>query len=221
MSAKTSLLSVILLSALTDSAWAQIVTFSFTGAAGNESSFAPDSQPVGATVGSMTRGSGLTADTTAGTFNSSSWTTGLSADANDYYTFSITPHSGISMSLTRLELDERRSASGIRNWSVRSSLDSFGSDLALFSVPDDISTRTDQAVALNSAFGSLTSSLEFRIYGFAAESGSGTWRIDNVQLSGTLTAVPEPHEYALAASLGLLGFAGYRRWMLRHGTARV
>jgi hypothetical protein len=31
----------------------------------------------------------------------------------------------------------------------------------------------------------------------------------------TVTAVPEPHEYALAAGLGLFGFAAHRRFSLK------
>jgi hypothetical protein len=37
----------------------------------------------------------------------------------------------------------------------------------------------------------------------------GTWRFDNVEISGTV--VPEPHEYAALAGLGLIGFAAWRR----------
>lgn len=194
---------------------AQIVTFSFTGALGNEASFAPDAQPTGAVVSSMSRGSGLTPSTTADTFNSSAWTTAASIDFSDYYTFTITPDPGYFMTLSSLQLDERRSGTGIRSWAVRSSLDSFSSNLSLFSVPDDTSVRTAQTTSFSSAFESLTSGVELRLYGFSAESGSGTWRIDNVQVSGSLTAAPEPHEYALVASLGLVGFAAYRRWSER------
>jgi hypothetical protein len=32
---------------------------------------------------------------------------------------------------------------------------------------------------------------------------------------GGISVVPEPHEYALMAALGLIGFAGFRRWRQR------
>ncbi|MBM3833589.1 MAG: hypothetical protein FJ403_10030 [Verrucomicrobia bacterium] len=212
---KTSLIFLISIASLIRSGPAQIVTFSFTGSAGDETSFAADAQPANGSVSSMSRGLGLTATTSAGTFNAKSWTTGSAIGSDDYYAFSITPNSGAHLTLTSLVMDERRSSSGIRNWSVRSSLDSFASDLASFSVPDNDDTRTGQSTALGSAFQNLTASVEFRVYAFSAESGTGTWRIDNVVLNGTLTSTPEPHEYAAVAGVALLGFAAYRRFQLR------
>ena len=199
---------------------AQIVVFSFNGAAGNELTLAPDAQPTFATVDSMSRGSGLTASSSAGTFSSSAWTTGSSPEVSDYYSFSITPIDGTLLTLSSLTLDERRSSTGIRDWSVRSSLDNFAADLSHFTVPDDANTRIDQATQLGSSFQSILAGLEFRIYGYNAESGAGTWRIDNVKLSGSysFSAVPEPQEYALVVGAGLFAFAvvrksgWWRRW---------
>jgi hypothetical protein len=157
-----------------------LVTYSFPNSAGSEASFPADAQPANATASTMTRGTGLTPTAAAGAFSADSWTTAASIDANDYFTFSLNPNAGFSMTLTQLILDERRSGTGIRNWSVRSSLNSFSSDLAVFSVPDDTATRTLQTIDLTAAFTGLTSLLEFRIYGYAAEGPTGTWRIDSV-----------------------------------------
>jgi len=37
---------------------------------------------------------------------------------------------------------------------------------------------------------------------------------------GSITIVPEPHEYGLMAGLGLAGFAAYRRWRLHSSNVR-
>ncbi len=169
---------------------ATISTFNFDGAAGNEAIYAPHTQTAGVTVGSISRGSGLTPSASAGTFSASGWTTAASRDANDYYDFSVSVEAGYVLDLDRLELDERRSATGIRAWSIFSSLDGFSTALATFAVADNASTRTDQGVNLGSAFGALTGAVNFRIYGYESESGAGTWRVDNVELLGAISKVP-------------------------------
>jgi hypothetical protein len=75
---------------------------------------------------------------------------------------------------------------GIRIWSLRSSLDGFTTDLAMFLVPDDANART-HVIPLGPAFGSFTAPVELRIYGYGAEASTGTWRLDNVKLNGFTT----------------------------------
>jgi len=161
-----------------------VARFSFTGAAGNEATFAADlADPALATTPMMSRGIGVTPATSADGFSASAWTTAATRDANDFYSFTVAPGAGKAMNLRALQLDERRSATGIRSWSVRSSLDGFASDIAVFAVPDDTSTRTETA-QLPAQFHDLTAAVEFRIFGFQSEATSGTWRIDNAALIG-------------------------------------
>ena len=189
---------------------AQIITYSFTGSAGNEATFAADSQPGNAIAGDMGRGTGVSPSSAAGTFSANAWSTG-GLDLDDFFTFSLTPNPGFKMTLTQVQMDERRSGTGIRDWSLRSSLDSFASDIgAVFSVPDNTSTRTDQSIDLTGGlFDDLSSAIEFRVYGYNAEAGSGTWRLDNVELFGTITPVPEISG-TVWVSLGLGGFCMWR-----------
>jgi cysteine-rich repeat protein len=160
------------------------VTFSFTGAAGHEPAVAADTTPATlAAAPTMTRGPGIAPSAAGNTFSAINWSlAGL--DATDYFSFTVTPATGLVMNLFVLELDERRSGTGIRNWSIRSSLDGFTTDLATFAVPNDTATRTDQRLLLGPAFRGLTTAVEFRIYGFNSGAAGGTWRIDNVQLGG-------------------------------------
>jgi len=161
-------------------------TYTFTDAIGNEATFESDNQPNNGTLSAMNRGTGLTPKKAKNTFNAQNWSTGT-LDMTDYYSLTIQPNCGFEMTLTSLTLDSRRSNKSIRNWSIRSSLDDFATDLKTFNVPDDTNLRNDQTITLNASFGNLTSPVEFRIYGFNAEAGTGTWRIDNVDINGNIT----------------------------------
>ncbi|MEN8219925.1 MAG: hypothetical protein ABFS56_26965 [Pseudomonadota bacterium] len=67
----------------------------------------------------------------------------------DYYSFTIQPNCGLEMTLTSLTLDEKRSSKGIRNWTIRSSLDDFATDLKTFNLPDNTKLRNDQTITLD------------------------------------------------------------------------
>src|SRR5688500_16632104 len=71
-----------------------VVTCSFSGSAGNQTSEPADANPANGTAGAISRGSGLTASAGADSINSSGFTTGSSIDANDYYTLTISADAG-------------------------------------------------------------------------------------------------------------------------------
>ncbi|HEY0993707.1 MAG TPA: DUF4215 domain-containing protein [Kofleriaceae bacterium] len=163
-----------------------VAQFSFTGATGNEVKLAASfADPALAAPPVMSRGTGLTPSIAIDAFSASAWTTASTRDPDDFYSFTVAPSAGHSMNLRALQLDERRSSTGIRRWSVRSSLDGFATDLAAFNVPDNTATRTETA-QLPAQFHGVTTPIEFRIFGFKAEAAGGTWRIDNVELIGGL-----------------------------------
>jgi hypothetical protein len=179
------------------------VIYTFTGSLGSQASEPADSQPVGALFADITRGAGLTPNAGADSINSVGFTTG-GLDPTEYYQFIATPDASYAMDLTSLEFSERRSATGIHAFEIRSSLDGFTASLYTFAVPDDTLTRRHN-VALGAAFQDLMSAVTFRVYGYLAEAGTGSWRLgiagggDNPQgfaanfvVSGDLTQVPEP-----------------------------
>lgn len=173
--------------------YSQIVTYSFTGAAGSETTLAPDAQPPNGTASNMSRGTGINPSASImGAFASTGFTTNTIIDLADYYSFNIQANNCFQLSITQIQLDERRTLTGIRNWSVRSSLDNFMADIATFAVPDNDLTRTNQTVNLV-GFSNLIQNVEFRIYGYAAEAAAGNWRIDNVRIFGSITSqTPSP-----------------------------
>jgi len=188
-----------------------ISEFSFDISIGIEATIAPDSQPDNAVVSDFSRGSGINSVFGSGTFPGNSWTLASTLDPNDYFSVTLSPNSGFSLDLTSIVFDERRSGTGIREWSLFSSADNFATGITSVSVPDNTDTRTQNTVNLGSSFTGLTDTTEFRWYGFSAESGVGTWRLDNVVLNGSITAVPEPSTYALATAVVLIGFGIVRR----------
>jgi hypothetical protein len=195
---------------------AQLVLYSFDGAGGNETGFSSSLHAEHAIVGDITRGSGLGVSSGANAFSAKSWSTGV-LDGNDYFGFSLSPDVGYQLSLSVFEIDERRSGLGIGEWTVRTSLDGFTSDLSPgpISVPDNTNIRSGQRLDFDEAtYSGITEGLDFRIYGYEAEGSAGTWRIDNLELFGEITAVPEPASWLAGVGMGLLaiGMGIRKRW---------
>lgn len=211
---------------------ADLIRFNFTGAAGNQASTAATLIDPNVTATDLVRGSGLTPETTTNSINSSAWTTGSAIDVNDYYGFSLAPTAGNVMTITGISFGERRSLTGIRTFELRSSMDNFTAAIAgsVTSIPDDVSIR-NQTIAVGAVFANLPASVSFRIYGYNAEGGTGTWRLQNhpsfsgLLVDGTTSAasaaVPEPA--TALACLGLIGSWVLGSWRLRrlgHSIAR-
>lgn len=136
-------------------------------------------------------------------YNVSNWST--NSTLGNYFSFSITPNAGYKMTLDSIQLDERRSNTGIGNWQIRSSLDNFASSIATFNVPDNAGWRSDQTANLSSLFANLNNSVQFRIYGYNSESAAGTWRVDDVMVNGSVAANNVPEPLTILGSLTAVG----------------
>ena len=109
------------------------------------------------------------------------WTTNPQIDTTDFFYFSISVDSSFSFLLDSIEISYRRSLSGIRRFAVYYSLNyDFSSPVFAdsFIVTDDddehLVTLKNFSVSIN-----YQDTLYFRLYGYLAESGSGTWRIND------------------------------------------
>jgi hypothetical protein len=213
-----SVVGLVLSSALSASA-AVLANWDFTGEPGTQAVTVVDTTDASITASDISRGIGLVVqDTGANSMNARGWTTAASRDADDYYQFAVTLSGAGTMTITNVSLAERRSGTGIRTWALLSSLDSYATPIATVGVPDDTNIR-DQSIPLSTGFDNLTGTVTFRLYGYAAEAATGTWRLQNNTTSGGLTVsgyveVPEPASLAsIAAGVALL--------LLRRRRARV
>src|SRR5450756_525466 len=128
---------------------------------------------------------GLGSSIVSGAFNSGTeyygeggWPTGA-IDLNAYTEFTLTAGAGYYLSLTNVSLVQRRSSTGSagagpNQWSIRSSLDNYASDITSGSMTSAYVTYT---VTLPAAFQSIPSNVTFRVYGYnTAISSGGTSR---------------------------------------------
>ena len=102
------------------------------------------------------------------------------ADLSAYFTFSVAVSNGCELVPTRLTFTDQASSSGAKNWQVRSSLDGFAAALGSGTTHTSFASNTVNFSGLSLTNGSAV----FRIYGTNATQASGTWRLDNLRLSG-------------------------------------
>src|ERR1700704_1577072 len=72
--------------------WGQVLSWNFTGAAGNEASITVTTKNANLSTSSVTRGSGLAASALANAFSSSAWNVtsqALAISGNKYFQFTV------------------------------------------------------------------------------------------------------------------------------------
>jgi hypothetical protein len=155
-----------------------LATWVLTSATGNQASTAASGLQGGVTAGALTRSSGLTAVSGAGSINSSNWATSAQPDTTKYYTFSITPPAGCTLTLSAASVDAKASSTGPASAALGTSNDAYGATQA-------VSTSAATAVSLH--VNAVTTAVELRVYGYAASATTGTFRIQNtLSLTGAI-----------------------------------
>jgi len=151
---------------------AQILTFDFAGLAGNEVSATSNTNDPNISTSTITRGSGLTASNNGDRFNATSWATGNIANAiagNNYMEFTITPNSGCNFSISSIFIQLKRSGTGPREITLRSSVDGFSTDL---NGPFLINDNTNlQSFTFTFTQNNITTATSYRIYMWSEASG--------------------------------------------------
>jgi len=132
---------------------------------------------------------------------------------NDYISFVVTASSGWVLNLNggSMTFDFASGANNKAvNWAVRSSVDSYGADIATGSTTS--TTFSQGTASLTTSYDNL-STITFRIYGWTPDNQDLLF--DNIILNGVV-AVPEPVNVALAVfGLSVVGAGVGRRIYLR------
>jgi hypothetical protein len=189
--------------------------YEFTDVKNNTGKTDPTPPPVveGITFGRFVASVAVSANSTAGArFSFTNWDLGAvnGSDAftgainlNKYYEVIITPQTNYIVDLDSIAFTLQRSGTGIRQYSVRSSVDGFASNLPAKIYPasanlkivsgnifqvEDVSTTANEGskiVLSAAAFKGITSAVTIRFYGFNAEATGGSFSIDNVEFFGS------------------------------------
>ena len=186
----------------------------------------PTPTVAGTTFSSFTATSTLSANSSgAGRFSFSLWDLGAvngnntftgAINVNKYYEVTLTPQTNYLLDLDSITFTLQRSGTGIRQYSVRSSLDGFLNNLPaslqpansnldvvgtnVFQVSDAATSAENGSRIILSGFTSLSGPVTFRFYGFNAEGTGGTFSIDNVRISGSSTILATAPNLILSAN---------------------
>ena len=132
-----------------------------------------------------------------------------SLSATEYFEVTISPNAGYSITLDTIRFTARRSSTGPRSYSVRSSADGFTTNILNsfltasswissqgtneFFYNHDTSSNTYNNINGNlilltgGSFNALANPITFRFYAWNAEASGGSFGIDNVSINGTAT----------------------------------
>ncbi|MEY4572117.1 MAG: hypothetical protein RLZ10_1343, partial [Bacteroidota bacterium] len=193
-------------------------TYNFASVTTTSGTTDPTSVPTatGVTFGSFSSSIGTNSGA-AGRFSFTGWPTGATNNSNtftgsintsSYYQVSITVATGYTVSLSSINFTLQRSGTGIRQYAVRTSADSYSANLSASISPSNVdlsvvatnifqvvdattAAETGSKITLSGAnFTNLAAGTTrtFRFYGWNAEASGGTFSIDDVIISGTATA---------------------------------
>jgi hypothetical protein len=140
------------------------------------------------TVSGIGHGSGVSGNAaTGGTrYNMQNWT--ASQNADNYFTWTLTPVTGYEMSLNSLSGTWQRSGTGPNQYMLESSLDNFASSLGSGSITGN-GSATMYNIDLTSTVSlqNVTTPVEFRLYAWGSTSSGGTFSINDFTFDGSVT----------------------------------
>ena len=177
--------------------------YPFTGAATCPTpNLSVSAQPSNGTFTDISR-TGLTCQTILDRMGQSpsSGNFGTTINTSMYIEFTLTPSGGYEVDLTSMSFITIRTAAGATNWALRSSVDSYATDISTGTTG---TTDANANIDLSGASYQNLSAVTFRIYPYGGSS-TGHWRIDDITLNGTIVPIsikPEPTNNATGFTCG-------------------
>jgi hypothetical protein len=227
LTCKTSVAALFVALSLSASNAATLLQWNTFGNTGTETSELSIFNDANLGTSTLTLGAGVTAASNGNRFGGNAWfdtgdtATGLgttlaeSIAGNDYIEFIVTPNALYAFDVTDFAFRWDRSGTGPQSVALRSSIDSFATDLMTASALPGTGTFTSYALT-GAGLTGITTATTFRLYGFHTANAAGTGGFDtaatgvNVQLDGATYAIPEPSR-ALLLGIGGLGLIFRRR----------
>jgi hypothetical protein len=205
---KKKIVSTLFILFLTLSYNSQILTFDFAGLAGDETSANSNSNDINLNSSSITRGSGLTAAANADRFNATNWAITSIANAvtgNKYMEFTISPQTDYKFTVSSITIQIQRSGTGFSAIALRSSVDSYASNLdGEKTVVDNTSTQSFTFTFSHTP--DCNSSITYRLYGFAEATGGtggpGDGSGNDIIVNGTVTSCGSSNTITTGAITG-------------------
>ena len=202
---------------------AQVLSWNFTGAAGNEPSIAVTTKDANIASSAVTRGAGVTASALANAFSGSGWNVtslALAQSGNKYYQFTVNASAGFTVSLSALDVFFRRSSTGPNTFEWQYSLDGFataGNDIGSNISYTLVTSNGDAQAQLNlSSIAALqnlpaATTVTFRLYGWGASAAGGTFAFGrpasaSLVIGGTVAPVSGSTPTIVVAPGSLTGF---------------
>ncbi|MFN0279963.1 MAG: cohesin domain-containing protein [Pyrinomonadaceae bacterium] len=181
-----------------------ILTWNTFGNLGTETTEPSTTNDANLSATSLTQGT-ITAAANGNRFGGNNWfdtgdtnptTLAESIAGNDYIQFIVTPNAGFSFTPTSFVFSWDRSGTGPSSVTLRSSADSFSTDLGTVTgiVTGAFATNTITISGLTN----LSTATTFRLYGYGATATGGTGgfdigtNVDNVFLNGTTQSLASP-----------------------------
>ena len=142
----------------------------------------------GITVSGIGLSNGVNSAPAGDRFNADSWTTSGNINTGDYFSWTLTPSNCFEIDFTNLVVAYQRSGNGPQNLALRSSADNYASNIwTTTGIPASEQTST---ISLSlSAFQNLTTPITFRLYGWNAGNGNGTFSVNSFTFNGAVNSL--------------------------------